>query len=99
LPVPTKTSTLPPAPETASPVAIEINPDVPALDVPEVRWMPPETPLRPALAVSNEKVPDVVGSEYPVVIEMSPPVAEAVVEPLTTTKSPPAPESPVPTST
>ena len=61
--------------------------------------MPPETPLRPALAVSREKVPEVVGSEYPVVIEIKPPVAAAVVEPLTITKSPPEPESPVPTKT
>ena len=56
-----------------------MTPLFPVEEVPEEKEMSPETPAVPAFGVRRENGPEEVGAEYPVVIDMYPPDAAAVV--------------------
>ena len=88
--------TEPAFPPVAVPVPIEIAPDEPELDVPELKASKPLIPLCPAFDVAILIAPLVLAMPWPLVTLTVPPV-RTVLSPDATVIRPPAPLLPLPT--
>ena len=75
LPLPTVMLIAPPLPAVELEDPIEIEPDVPELDVPELNTNTPLTPFAPALAVRIVTAPLVLAIPWPLVTPTAPPVS------------------------
>jgi|TARA_B110000908_G_scaffold122264_1_gene143372 hypothetical protein len=88
---------LPPAPDAAVPVAIDAEPDAPAVETPLATLTAPLTPEVPAFADEIVSTPLEVALPSPVVMAIVPPVT-SLLEPELSVRLPPIPESPLPTA-
>jgi hypothetical protein len=100
-PLPTESPILPAVPATASPVEMDINPELPVLDAPVANVALPVTPAA-LLSMDDAVVIDTRPLDCcwlaPDVMVTSPPsTASVVVDPAVTVTAPPAPLSPSPT--
>jgi len=96
VPLPTVTEIDPPRPAVAAPVPIQICPELPLLDEPELKIKTPDTPDKPAFAVRIVTVPLVKVVPSPLDRLNAPPVW-AMLRPETISIPPPAPLVPLPT--
>jgi hypothetical protein len=83
-------------PPTAVPVTNDISPELPELEVPEVKLMAPLTPAVPASNTRMMYAPEVEGFDIPLAISILPPVKDPI--PASTSTSPPMPKELEPTT-
>ena len=78
----------PPLPADAAPEPIEIEPDTPLLDTPELKDNTPLVPAPPAFAVRIAILPLLLSVPSPLVSDIDPPVDEALSPAVTVTPPP-----------